>query len=75
MSARDAAVEELVNALGLERDAAAAIVDRLVHAAAVETGARIGEALCEPLAVAVTTHADAIKGLLAEAHKELAGDG
>ena len=73
MSARDAAIDELVRVLGVERGDAGAIVDRIVTAAAVEAGARTAEALVEPLSIAVRKHADGVTALLGRAHRELMG--
>jgi len=74
MSARDAAIAELVNVLGLSPGDAGAIVNRLTTAAALEAGARDAEALVEPLAVAVRKHADDMSELLSRAHRELLGE-
>jgi len=75
MSARDRAIDELASALGKDRSEVAGLVDLLVLAAAHEAGSRIGEALLEPLAIAVSKHSEGFKGLLQRAHRELATEG
>jgi hypothetical protein len=74
MNARDAAVAELVNVLHIEPGDAAAIVDRIVTAAALESGARLAEAALEPLAIMLRKNADAAIALLGRAHRELVGE-
>jgi hypothetical protein len=71
MNPRDAAIDELAKALGIERVAAAGVVDLLVLAAVVEAGHRTAETLVEPLAMLVTKHADGVRGVLQRAHREL----
>jgi hypothetical protein len=71
MSARDLAIDELVSVLGLPRERAAAVVDRLTHAAAVEAGHRTSEALAEPLAIAARKHSEGVVVILERAHREL----
>lgn len=75
MSARDDAIDELCRCFpALARGDAGALVDRFTTCAAVEAGARVAEALVEPLAVAVRKHSEGIVGLLGRAHRELCGE-
>jgi hypothetical protein len=71
--ARDRAIAELAEALGLDRATAGGIVDLLVLAAVHETGARIAESLLEPIAVAASQGADAVKEIQRSAHAALGG--
>ena len=70
---RDRAIDELAAALHLPRAEAAGIIDLMVLAAVSEVGARLAEALCEPIAAAASQGTDALKAILQGAHEALGG--
>lgn len=72
---RDAAISELAAALGIDRATAGGIVDLLILASVTEAGERLAESLCEPIAVAASQGADALKVILRNAHAALSGGG
>jgi hypothetical protein len=72
--ARDAAIDRIVEALGVDRVAAAGVVDALVQAAAVESGQRVAESVVEPLEMALRRIGEAGGDVLLRARRELGGE-
>lgn len=72
--AKEAAIDELVEQLSIDRDKASRIVTRLVAASAIESTVRVCDDLIEPLETAVKKHSDGVSALLARAKRELGGE-